>query len=74
MSELFTITIVVVLLYIVYRIGGRWLLPLWQQKRLERYKKQFFDDNPHISSRAYEDRKKQQADDSSIIDHRIRKK
>lgn len=49
-------------------------MPLWQQKRLERYKKQFFDDNPHISSRAYEDRKKQQADDSSIIDHRIRKK
>lgn len=74
MSSLVTITIVVVLLYVLYRIGGRWLLPLWQQKRLEKYKKQFFNENPHIDADAYEALKKKQKEDSPIIDHRLRKK
>lgn len=74
MSRLISITIVAVLLYVLYHIGGRWLFPLWQRKRMERYKKQFFEENPHISPEAYEALQKKQQEESPIIDRRIRKR
>ncbi len=72
MSQLLSITLVTVALYLVYLVGGKWLLPHWQQRRLERYKEDYFHNHPTLTHERY--KAKQQADEEArpIIDKRKR--
>jgi hypothetical protein len=72
MHRLIVITIVVLVLYAVFRIGGKWLLPRWQQHRLEKYKEKYFQEHSHLSAEKYREMKKKQEEESAIIDHRKR--
>lgn len=72
MNKIITITVVVILLYLLYRIGGRWLLPFWQRRRMKKYKEQYFRDHPHISAEQYAQRKEKQQEEEAIIDHKKR--
>ncbi len=72
MSQLLVITLLAVGLYLVYLVGGKWLLPRWQQRRLERYKEEYFRNHPTLTHERY--KAKQQADEATrpIIDKRKR--
>ena len=72
MNRLLVITFVIIALYLLYRIGGKWLLPKWQEKRLQQYKERYFRDHPHISAEQYNQRKRQQEENAPIIDRKKR--
>ncbi|MCQ2300117.1 MAG: hypothetical protein MJZ81_08350 [Bacteroidales bacterium] len=72
MNSLLSISIGVVVLYALYRLLGALLLPRIAQKRMERYKADFFKQNPHISEKAYHDRQREDEDRTLIIEKRKR--
>ncbi len=72
MSQLLTITLVAVALYLLYLIGGKWLLPRWQQQRLERYKEDYFRNHPTLTHQQYQEKKQADEEDRHIIDKRKR--
>lgn len=74
MQALLNLTIVIVVLYILYKFIGGYLVPTLSERKLQRYKEQFLKDNPQIDGNKIEQRQKEAAERSSIIDHRPRKK
>lgn len=48
------------------------MLPAITQRRMERYKKDFFRRNPHISAADYDARQKENEDKTLIIEKRKR--
>lgn len=60
----------IVLLYLLYRLVGAILFPLLSKRQLERYKDQFFEQNPHIDRARYESLQKEQEDRTLIIEKR----
>lgn len=74
MQGLINLTIGIILLYIVYKVVGAYVLPLINDRRLQRYKEQFYRDNPHVDRDAMELRERQRKENESIIDKRRRAK
>lgn len=72
MQHLLNLTVVIILLYIFYKLVGSYILPRWSDRQLQKYKQKFYSDNPHIDPAALDQRKKEQEENSSIIDRRRR--
>lgn len=62
--------IVIICLYILYKFVGQYLLPRISERRLARYKRKFFEQNPHIDSDKYDERKRQEEENSSLMTKR----
>ncbi|MBQ9637998.1 MAG: hypothetical protein IJV22_00385 [Bacteroidales bacterium] len=70
MGKILGLTIGIVVLYLVYRIVGAWILPRVAERRLERYKKQFFELHPHVDAERYEQQQHDKEARSIILDKR----
>lgn len=72
MNGLLSLCIGVLVLYAVYRIVGALLLPKISQRKMEKYKSDFFKKNPHISEQEYKNRQKEEENRTLIIEKRKR--
>ncbi len=68
MKRLMNLTLCIVILYVIFRLLGSYVLPLWRERREKRYRKQLLDRNPQIDGGRLEQRLKEDRD--SIIDKR----
>lgn len=72
MQALLNLTIGIVLLYVVYKVVGAYVLPTINDRRLQRYKEEFYRKNPHIDREAVEARQRRRKEAETIIDQRKR--
>ena len=70
MKALLHLTIVIVLLYILFRLSGSYLLPLWNERRHKRYQRRLLDRNPQIDKERLQQRLKEQEEKKTIIEKR----
>lgn len=70
MENLIHISIGVVILYVIYRIMGAWILPKITERRFNKYKKDFFSQNPHIDQEKFDAHAKEEEDKTLIIEKR----
>ncbi|MCQ2277810.1 MAG: hypothetical protein MJZ62_00785 [Bacteroidales bacterium] len=66
MQSLVNLLIIICLLYVLYRVVGQYILPIITRRRLDRYKRKFFEENPHIDEMQYE-RKKQNDEENAPL-------
>lgn len=62
--------IVIICLYILYKFLGQYLLPRISERRLARYKRKFFEANPHIDADKYAEKKRQDEENASLMTKR----
>lgn len=70
MKALINLTIVIIVLYVLFRLLGGYILPLLNERRHKKYQQDLLDRNPQIDKEKLQQHLQEQEDKKSIIEKR----